>query len=55
MVCLRNICINTLYKGDDDDNDDDDDDDDNDNDNNNKKFQTTQNIYRTAFSYVFPF
>ena len=35
MVCLRNICINTLHKGDDDDNDDDDDDDDNDNNNNN--------------------
>ena len=29
MVCLRNICINTLHKGDD--NDDDDDDDDNNN------------------------
>ena len=26
MVCLRNICINTLCKGDDDDDDDDDDD-----------------------------
>ena len=26
MVCLRNICINTLHKGDDDDDDDDDDD-----------------------------
>jgi len=25
MVCLRNICINTLHKGDDDDDDDDDD------------------------------
>ena len=35
MVCLRNICINTLHKGDDDDNDDDDDDDDNNNNNNN--------------------
>jgi hypothetical protein len=23
MVCLRNICINTLHKGDDDDDDDD--------------------------------
>ena len=34
MVCLRNICINTLHKGDDD--DDDDDDDDNNNNNNNK-------------------
>ena len=30
MVCLRNICINTLHKGDDDDNDDD-------NNNNNNK------------------
>jgi len=38
MVCLRNICINTLYKGDnynDDDDNDDDDDDDDDNNNNN--------------------
>ena len=35
MVCLRNICINTLHKGDNDD-DDDDDDDDNNNNNNNK-------------------
>jgi hypothetical protein len=32
MVCLRNICINTLHKGD---NDDDDDDDNNNNNNNN--------------------
>jgi hypothetical protein len=30
MVCLRNVCINTLHKGD---NDDDDEDDDNDNNN----------------------
>jgi hypothetical protein len=39
MVCLRNICINTLHKGDnvvvDDDDDDDDDDNDNNNNNNN--------------------
>jgi len=34
MVCLRNICINTLHKGDNNNNDDDDDDD-NDNNNNN--------------------
>jgi len=34
MGCLRNICINTLHKGDDD--DDDDDDDNNNNYNNNK-------------------
>ena len=32
MICLRNICINTLYKGD---NDDDNDDDNNNNNNNN--------------------
>jgi hypothetical protein len=32
MVCLRNICINTLQKGD---NDDDDDDNNNNNNNNN--------------------
>jgi len=31
MVCLRNICINTLHKGDNDDDDDD-------NNNNNKLF-----------------
>jgi hypothetical protein len=37
MVCLGNICINTLHKGakDDDDDDDDDDNDDNNNNNNN--------------------
>ena len=35
MVCLRNICINTLHKGDDDDDDDDDDNDNNNNNNNN--------------------
>jgi hypothetical protein len=35
MVCLRNICINTLHKGDIDDDDDDDYDDNNNNNNNN--------------------
>jgi hypothetical protein len=35
MVCLRNICINTLHQGDSDDNDDDDDDNDDDYDYNN--------------------
>ena len=30
-MCLRNICINTLHKGDNDDDDDDDDDDNNNN------------------------
>jgi hypothetical protein len=39
MVCLGNICINTLYKGAK--NDDDDDDDDNDNDNNNNNNSAT--------------
>jgi hypothetical protein len=34
MVCLRNICINTLHEGDDDDDDDDDDDNNNNNNNN---------------------
>jgi hypothetical protein len=38
IVCLRNISINTLHKGDDDNDDDDDDDDD---DNNNDKLQKT--------------
>jgi hypothetical protein len=33
MVCLRNICVNTLHKGDSDDDDDDDDD------NNNSTFK----------------
>jgi hypothetical protein len=34
MVCLENICINTVHKRDNDDDDDDDDDDDNNNNNN---------------------
>jgi hypothetical protein len=38
MVCLRNISVDTLYKGDIDDDDDDDDDDDNKNNNNNNNF-----------------
>jgi len=35
MVCLRNICTNTLHKGDDDDDDDDDNNNNNNNNNNN--------------------
>ena len=35
MVCLRNISVDTLHKGDAEDNDDDADDDDDDNNNNN--------------------
>jgi hypothetical protein len=37
MVCLRNVSVNTLHKGDIEDDDDDDDDDDNNNNNNNNK------------------
>ena len=42
MVCLGNVCINTLHKGDNDDDDDDDndyDDDDDDNNNNNNNMR----------------
>jgi len=39
VVCLRNICINTLHKGDNDDDDYDDDDDDDNNNNNNSFLQ----------------
>jgi len=47
MVCLRNICINTLHKGwnnndDDDEDDDDDNDDDNNNNNNNNIVSFTE-------------
>jgi hypothetical protein len=42
MVCLRNICINTLHKGD----DDDDDDDDNNNNNNNNNNVIAQNMHK---------
>ena len=43
MVCLRNICINTLHKGDDDDDDDDDDDNDNDDDDDNNNNNNNNN------------
>ena len=43
MVCLRNICINTLHKGDDDDDDDDDDDNNNNNNNNNDNSNNNNN------------
>jgi len=45
MVCLRNICINTLHKGDDDDDDDDDD-------NNNHNNQHNNNKLRVNAGYV---
>jgi len=38
VVCLRNISINTLHKGDDDDDNDNDDDNDDNNNNNNWRF-----------------
>ena len=44
MVCLRNICINTLHKGDDDDDDEDDDDDNNNNNNNNNNKNMLKDI-----------
>jgi len=40
MVCLKNISVDTLHKGDTDDGDDDDDDDDDDNNNNNNNLIT---------------
>jgi hypothetical protein len=43
MVCLWNICINTLHKGDND--DDDDDDNDNNNNNNNSHGLCLENTY----------
>ena len=54
MVCLRNICINTLHKGDndDDDNDDDDDDDDNNNNNNNNLKIKMCNMKATGGKYL---
>jgi hypothetical protein len=45
MVCLRNICINTLHKGD----DDDDVDDDNDNNNNNNNCKSDHTHTHTSF------
>ena len=47
MVCLRNICINTLHKGDNDNNDDDDD---NNNNNNNKLYLNTPFVPRNKHS-----
>jgi hypothetical protein len=41
MVCLRNISVDTLHKGDTEDDDDDDDDNNNNNNNNNDKRRPT--------------
>jgi len=40
MVCLGNMCVDTLHKGDDDDDDDDNNNDNNNNNNNNKLVET---------------
>ena len=50
IVCLRNISINTLHKG-----DDDDDDDDNNNNNNNRQNIYKQTININLLSFYFSF
>jgi hypothetical protein len=50
MVCLRNISVDTLHKGDD---DDDDDDDDNDNNNNNNIINAI-GIWQLNTVYIIP-
>ena len=53
MVCLRNVCINTLRKGDNDDDDDNDyDDDDNNNNNNNRATGTISESFRKYISNI---
>jgi hypothetical protein len=54
VVCLRNICINTLHKGDSDDDDDDDDDNNNNNNNNNipAHLYCLQNIYTVMLHFL---
>jgi hypothetical protein len=52
MVCLGNICINTLHKGakdDDNDNDDDDNNNNNNNNNNNDKCSRSLILYVSLF------
>jgi hypothetical protein len=49
MVCLGNICINTLHKGAKDDGDDDNDDDDN---NNNNNTDVTLNITTCCMTHL---
>ena len=51
MVCLRNISVDTLHKGDTDDDDDDDDDDNDDDDNNNNN--NNNNIVIAAVSIFY--
>jgi hypothetical protein len=53
IVCFRNICINTLHKGDNDDDDDDDDDDDNNNNNNNIYIVKIIKILLNTFIFLF--
>jgi hypothetical protein len=52
MVCIGNICINTLHKGDNiDDDDDDDDDNDNNNNNNNNLLFTSRSTNLSMRQY----
>ena len=48
MVCLRNICINTLRKGDNDDDDDDDNDNNNSCNNNNNNHTTATGVLQAT-------
>ena len=48
IVCLRNMSISTLHKG------DDDDDDDNNNNNNNSYFDVHRTVHRNIISIVKP-
>ena len=54
MVCLGNICKNTLHKGDDDDDDNNDDDNNNNNNNNdgNNNNNKNNNLYNWQMKYV---
>jgi len=52
MVCLRNISVDTLHKGDTEDDDDDDNDDDDDDDNNNNHNHNKQKFQSGLFFQV---
>jgi len=54
MVCLGNMCMDTLHKGDNDDDNDDNDDDDDDNNNNNNNNRTCSSLYSNTFSCQYP-
>ena len=52
IVCLRNISVDTLHKGDTEDNDDDDDDDDNNNNNNSATYQESAILRNCKNSHI---